>query len=144
MSLPSVHTAEELERLNLPNKRTELVRGQLIVREPAGFRHGDVAMALRSDGRPVIAVGNSFSQLLVICGDAACTPGSRVIRTLDNGSIGTFSLVALRADDTPLVAYFEFGSGQTRLYVCAEPTCASGAIRTITPGPSAMTSPAAS
>ena len=46
MSLPSVHTAEELERLNLPNKRTELVRGQLIVREPAGFRHGDVAMAL--------------------------------------------------------------------------------------------------
>ena len=46
MSLPSIHTAEELERLNLPNKRTELVRGQLIVREPAGFRHGDVAMAL--------------------------------------------------------------------------------------------------
>lgn len=36
-------TAEELERLNLPNKRTELVRGRLIVREPAGFRHGIVA-----------------------------------------------------------------------------------------------------
>lgn len=43
MSLPAIHTAEELERLNLPNKRTELVRGRLIVREPAGFRHGDVA-----------------------------------------------------------------------------------------------------
>jgi Uma2 family endonuclease len=39
-------TAEELLRLNLPNKRTELVRGVLIVREPAGYQHGDVAMRL--------------------------------------------------------------------------------------------------
>jgi len=101
---------------------------------------GDVAMALRSDGRPVIAVGNSFSQLLVICGDATCTPGSRITRTLDNGSIGTFSMIALRADNTPLVAYFEFGSGQTRLYVCGDPSCASGAIRTITASPSATPS----
>ena len=46
MSLPSIHTAEELERLNLPDKRTELVRGQLIVREPAGFQHGYVAAQL--------------------------------------------------------------------------------------------------
>ncbi len=36
-------TAEELLALNLPDKRTELVRGRLIVREPAGFRHGVVA-----------------------------------------------------------------------------------------------------
>ena len=39
-------TAEELLRLNLPDKRTELVRGVLVVREPAGYRHGDVAMRL--------------------------------------------------------------------------------------------------
>jgi len=39
-------TAEELQRLNLPNKRTELVRGVLVVREPAGYQHGDVAMRL--------------------------------------------------------------------------------------------------
>lgn len=43
VSIPAIHTAEELERLNLPDNRTELVRGQLIVREPAGVRHGDVA-----------------------------------------------------------------------------------------------------
>lgn len=36
-------TAEELLVLNLPNKRTELVRGQLMVREPAGYEHGRVA-----------------------------------------------------------------------------------------------------
>jgi Uma2 family endonuclease len=42
-------TAEELYRLNLPDKRTELVAGRLIVREPPGFRHGRVAaqIALR-------------------------------------------------------------------------------------------------
>ena len=39
-------TAEELLRLNLPNKRTELVHGVLVVREPAGYQHGDVAMRL--------------------------------------------------------------------------------------------------
>ena len=39
-------TPEELLRLNLPNKRTELVRGVLVVREPAGYQHGDVAMRL--------------------------------------------------------------------------------------------------
>ena len=39
-------TAEELLRLNLPNKRTELVRGVLVVREPAGYQHGDVAAVL--------------------------------------------------------------------------------------------------
>jgi Uma2 family endonuclease len=36
-------TAEELLHLNLPDKRTELLRGRLIVREPAGYRHGRVA-----------------------------------------------------------------------------------------------------
>ena len=39
-------TADELLHLNLPNKRTELVRGVLVVREPAGYRHGEVAMNL--------------------------------------------------------------------------------------------------
>ncbi|HYV99436.1 MAG TPA: Uma2 family endonuclease [Gemmatimonadaceae bacterium] len=36
-------TADELFYLNLPNKRTELVRGALVVREPAGGEHGSVA-----------------------------------------------------------------------------------------------------
>jgi Uma2 family endonuclease len=39
-------TAEELLHLNLPNKRTELVRGVLVVREPAGYQHGAVAMRI--------------------------------------------------------------------------------------------------
>lgn len=39
-------TAEELLRTSIPNKRTELVRGHLVVREPAGWRHGEVTMNL--------------------------------------------------------------------------------------------------
>ncbi|MGH8542194.1 MAG: Uma2 family endonuclease [Gammaproteobacteria bacterium] len=39
-------TAEDLLRASIPNKRTELVRGRLVVREPAGYRHGAVAMNL--------------------------------------------------------------------------------------------------
>jgi Uma2 family endonuclease len=39
-------TAEELLQKNIPNKRTELVRGRLIVREPAGYSHGRVTMNL--------------------------------------------------------------------------------------------------
>jgi Uma2 family endonuclease len=36
-------TAEELLRLNLPDTRTELIRGRLVVRDPGGARHGAVA-----------------------------------------------------------------------------------------------------
>ena len=39
-------TADELLRTPLPDKRVELVRGVLVVREPAGFRHGAVSAAL--------------------------------------------------------------------------------------------------
>jgi Uma2 family endonuclease len=39
-------TADELLHLNLPGKRTELVRGVLVVREPGGFLHGAVAAKL--------------------------------------------------------------------------------------------------
>lgn len=46
MSHPTLMTAEELLHLNLPNKRTELVRGVLIVREPSGYQHGAVAMRI--------------------------------------------------------------------------------------------------
>lgn len=39
-------TAEELLQTSVPNKRTELVRGRLIVHEPPGGRHGNVTANL--------------------------------------------------------------------------------------------------
>ena len=45
-------TAEELARLSIPDKSVELVRGRLVVREPPGTRHGDLA------GRLYVRVAN--------------------------------------------------------------------------------------
>jgi Uma2 family endonuclease len=42
-------TADELLRTHVPDKRTELVRGLLIVREPAGSKHGLVTMNLGAE-----------------------------------------------------------------------------------------------
>jgi len=42
-------TADELFRTSIPDKRVELVRGTLQVREPAGWTHGLVAMRLGTE-----------------------------------------------------------------------------------------------
>lgn len=44
--MPQLMTAEELLDTSVPNKRTELVRGRLLVHEPPGGRHGYVAANL--------------------------------------------------------------------------------------------------
>ncbi len=46
VSTPALLTAEDVERISLPGKQVELVRGQLIVREPPGTRHGGIAASL--------------------------------------------------------------------------------------------------
>lgn len=43
---PALMTAEELLHTSIPDKRVDLVRGVLVVREPPGLRHGRVAMEL--------------------------------------------------------------------------------------------------
>src|SRR5512134_3738109 len=43
---PAFITADELREVRIPDKRVELVRGVLVVREPAGLPHGRVAMEL--------------------------------------------------------------------------------------------------
>lgn len=39
-------TAEQLSRQQPPHKRSELVNGRMVVREPAGHRHGRIANRL--------------------------------------------------------------------------------------------------
>jgi len=52
MSMPAARsrkkliTAEELEHMSFPDKRVELVRGHLVIREPPSTRHGTVAAKL--------------------------------------------------------------------------------------------------
>lgn len=46
MTASGLITAEELLHLSIPDKRAELVRGVLVVREPPGGRHGRIVMNL--------------------------------------------------------------------------------------------------
>lgn len=46
MTPPGLMTADELMHVYLPDKRVELVKGVLVVRELPGFRHGRVAIEL--------------------------------------------------------------------------------------------------
>jgi len=49
MSSATLMTADELLQVRIPDKRVELVRGVLVVREPAGSTHGLVAMSLGTE-----------------------------------------------------------------------------------------------
>jgi Uma2 family endonuclease len=46
MAAPAPLTAEQLLGIQPRHKRVELVRGVMVVREPAGYRHGRVAAAM--------------------------------------------------------------------------------------------------
>jgi len=46
VSTSALVTAEEVQRISLPGKVTELVRGRLIIREPPGTHHGAIAANL--------------------------------------------------------------------------------------------------
>ncbi|MBI4501429.1 MAG: Uma2 family endonuclease [Gemmatimonadetes bacterium] len=46
MTTPALLTAEGLERISIPGKVTELIRGQLVVREPPGTWHGMISAKL--------------------------------------------------------------------------------------------------
>ena len=65
--MPQLITAEELLYTNVPNKRTELVRGRLIVREPPGFRHADITARLTTTLSIHVRTGDLG---LVLSGDA--------------------------------------------------------------------------
>jgi Uma2 family endonuclease len=50
-------TADELLRTHLPDKHVELVRGILVVREPPGYRHGDVTARITKALMDVVDAG---------------------------------------------------------------------------------------
>ena len=67
---PATMTAEDLLRLNIQDKRSELVRGRLVVREPAGFAHGVVAARI---GRRVGEFVDAGSLGLVVAAETGFT-----------------------------------------------------------------------
>jgi Uma2 family endonuclease len=64
-------TADQLLRMSIPDKRVELVRGVLVVREPPGYRHGRIVAELafqlakhvKSAGIGQVVVGDAGFQV---------------------------------------------------------------------------------
>lgn len=64
---PALVTADELLHLSFPDKRVELVRGVLVVREPPGYLHGAVTARL---AHILINYADAHQQGQVLAGDA--------------------------------------------------------------------------
>ncbi|MBK9657514.1 MAG: hypothetical protein IPO66_19595 [Rhodanobacteraceae bacterium] len=97
-------------------------------------------MAVRSDGRPLIAVGGNAGSgtllRLVDCNDAACT--SWTARALGSVSVA-FPALAIRPDGRPLLASAGVGQ-QLTAYDCADIVCTTHARTFLASSPSAALS----
>src|SRR5262249_25046892 len=60
-------TAADLMDVHMPNKRVELVRGVLIVKEPPGYRHGEIVARVT---KVLIIYADDHELGRVIAGDA--------------------------------------------------------------------------
>jgi len=103
MTPQALLSADELLHLNLPNKRTELVRGVLVVREPPGGRHGRITAELaRHIGNYVVdrALGTVYA------GDTGFTlaRGPDTVRGPDVAFVSR-----ARVPDADPIGYIELG-----------------------------------
>jgi len=103
------------------------------VLESNGDVGSSVSLALRTDGRPVIAHhNNTFGSLrLYSCLDAACVSG--IGRTLDTAGtdVGEDTSIAIRPNGFPVVVYRDVAAQTLKLYDCTNESCSSGVIRTL-------------
>jgi Uma2 family endonuclease len=92
-------TSEELALNPIPNKRTELVRGRLVVREPATLRHGVIVV------RIVLEIG-TYLEANPIGEVMAGDPGFTLFRNPD--TVRAPDVAYLRADRMPTVEVVGF------------------------------------
>jgi Uma2 family endonuclease len=81
-------TAEDVERISMPGKVVELVRGRLIVREPPGTRHGVIA-----------------AKLAYLLGDCVYRHGLGVVAAQDTGFKITRDPDTVRAPDVAFLGH---------------------------------------
>lgn len=85
-----------------------------------------VSMVIPSDGLPIISYADSVNEDLrvVKCGNPACSAGNTATAPDNGGSVGTFSSIAVGADNLPVVSYFErAGGGRLRIAKCGNVIC---------------------
>lgn len=90
------------------------------------------ALALTSDGRPLVAYYNTTAKdlKLYVCADTTCSSGTT--RTLDaTGDVGNWVSMAMRPGDRALIAYYAADTADLKVYDCADAQCSSGTSRTL-------------
>lgn len=91
-----------------------------------------VAVALRTDQRPLVAYHDQGAGNLKFydCADATCASGTR--RVLDStGDVGENIAVAVGPGGLPVIAYRSVTALSLKLYACANAACTSGTARTL-------------
>lgn len=89
----------------------------------------DTSLAIGADGFPIISYFHDGLQDLKVakCGDAACTPGLVVYRTLDEaGDIGRGNAIAIGIDGFPVISYFDFTNHDLKVAKCGDSGCTPG------------------
>lgn len=87
------------------------------------------SIAIGQDGLPVISYLDRDNCNLKVakCNDPACTGGDEIVSTVDKKDcVGLFSSIAVSADGTPLISYYDSNQGRLKVAKCKHSTCTGG------------------
>ncbi|MEE8603642.1 cell wall-binding repeat-containing protein [Euzebya tangerina] len=85
------------------------------------------SLVLDADGNPVISYHESVRGELKLarCNDPDCAGGDEAIQVVDtDGRVGSHTSLALAADGTPVIAYYDIDNADLKVVRCNDPNCA--------------------
>jgi PKD repeat protein len=105
--------------------------GIIFTVDSAGFVGEYTSIAIGADGLPVVSYLDStnFDLKVAHCGDAACTPATNTINTVDSaGVVGVYTSIAIGADGLPVVSYWDSTNSDLKVAHCGDASCSTGNI----------------
>jgi len=86
------------------------------------------SIAIGADGLPVMSYFDATAQALKVahCNDVACAGGNETITTVDdplNGSVGSFTSIAIGADGVPVISYNDAIAHALKVAHCGTLSC---------------------
>jgi hypothetical protein len=94
-----------------------------------------ISMVIGRDGRPVISYYDHFtaqSLKFYACDDPSCTSGTaRTLHDSPSDDLGRYTSIAIGTNGNPVVSYHDATAGALKFYICDNPACTSGSVRTL-------------
>lgn len=97
-----------------------------IVDDPAGAVVGlYTSITVPADGRPVISYHDFSAQSLKVakCADHACTSATTVTVDDPGNSVGLYTSIAISADGSPVISYYDATARALKVAKCANAAC---------------------